>query len=172
MSILTRPTVVFAIVFACFAVLIPRIFLPLFRTKPSVPSNNFDDRKLSFKEKCTQSTISLRRFSTTTSGHVSKWQWRSDSTYTCSFQFILKTFSHSISFRVVHHICEVLIRIWECIILVQIINNSLLPIMAVQNRLLHLHYQCILSELVFSLFIPVVKYVTMKFEIDFYCQWI
>ncbi len=46
MSILTRPTVVFAIVFACFAVLIPRIFLPLFRTKTSAPSNNFDDRKL------------------------------------------------------------------------------------------------------------------------------
>ncbi len=50
MSILSRPTVVFAIVFACFAVLIPRIFLPLFRTKPSAPSNQFDDRKLFFKK--------------------------------------------------------------------------------------------------------------------------
>jgi len=48
MSLLTRPSVVFAIVFGCFAVLIPRIFLPLFRSKPSVPSPNFDDRKAYF----------------------------------------------------------------------------------------------------------------------------
>ncbi|UJR10403.1 hypothetical protein I4U23_014606 [Adineta vaga] len=43
MSFLTRPSVVFAIVFGCFAVLIPRIFIPLFRTKPSASSQNFDD---------------------------------------------------------------------------------------------------------------------------------
>jgi hypothetical protein len=48
MSLLTRPGVVFAIVFGCFAVLIPRIFLPLFRSKPPVPSPNFDDRKIIF----------------------------------------------------------------------------------------------------------------------------
>lgn len=45
MSLLTRPSVVFAIVFGCFAVLIPRVFLPLFRTKPQTPSHNFDDRR-------------------------------------------------------------------------------------------------------------------------------
>lgn len=43
MSLLTRPSVVFAIVVACFAVLIPRVFLPLFRTKP--PATQLDDRK-------------------------------------------------------------------------------------------------------------------------------
>jgi len=46
MSILTRPSVVLAIVFGCFAVLIPRVFLPLFRTKTSVPSHNYDNGKL------------------------------------------------------------------------------------------------------------------------------
>ncbi|CAF3389619.1 unnamed protein product [Rotaria sp. Silwood1] len=45
MSLLTRPSVVFAIVFGCFAVLVPRVFLPLFRSKPSVsPSHNVDER--------------------------------------------------------------------------------------------------------------------------------
>lgn len=44
MSILTRPSVVFAIVFCCFAVLIPRVFLPLFRSKPAVPTHNYDER--------------------------------------------------------------------------------------------------------------------------------
>lgn len=45
MSLLSRPSVVFAIVFACFAVLIPRVFLPLFRTKPATPANHVDDRE-------------------------------------------------------------------------------------------------------------------------------
>jgi hypothetical protein len=35
MSFFTRPSVVCAIIFGCFAVLIPRIFLPYFRPKPS-----------------------------------------------------------------------------------------------------------------------------------------
>ncbi|CAF0847975.1 unnamed protein product [Adineta ricciae] len=43
MSLLARPSVIFAIVFGCFAVLIPRIFLPLLRSKPSTPVHNFDD---------------------------------------------------------------------------------------------------------------------------------
>ena len=47
MSLFTRPSVVFAIVFGCFAVLIPRIFLPLFRSKPT-PSHHIDDRKYYF----------------------------------------------------------------------------------------------------------------------------
>ncbi|CAF0865644.1 unnamed protein product [Adineta ricciae] len=34
---LTRPSVVFAIVFGCFAVLIPRVFVPLFRPRQSAP---------------------------------------------------------------------------------------------------------------------------------------
>jgi hypothetical protein len=46
MSILARPTVVFAIVFCCFAVLVPRVFLPLFRSKTSTPSQNIDESKL------------------------------------------------------------------------------------------------------------------------------
>ncbi|UJR35556.1 hypothetical protein I4U23_028309 [Adineta vaga] len=37
MSLLARPSVVFAIVFGCFAVLIPRVFLPLFRSRQSAP---------------------------------------------------------------------------------------------------------------------------------------
>lgn len=46
MSLLTRPSVVFAIVFGCFAILIPRIFVPLFRSKPAqTPSYDFDERK-------------------------------------------------------------------------------------------------------------------------------
>lgn len=44
MSLLTRPSVIFAIVFGCFAVLVPRIFLPLIRSKPPVPTHNYDDR--------------------------------------------------------------------------------------------------------------------------------
>ncbi|CAF3314969.1 unnamed protein product [Rotaria socialis] len=44
MSLLTRPSVVFAIVFGCFAVLVPRIFLPLFRSKPAVSQlHDFDE---------------------------------------------------------------------------------------------------------------------------------
>ncbi|CAF1326549.1 unnamed protein product [Adineta steineri] len=43
MSLLTRPSVVFAIVFGCFAVLVPRVFIPLFRSKPSTPANQVDD---------------------------------------------------------------------------------------------------------------------------------
>jgi hypothetical protein len=46
MSLLARPTVVFAIVFGCFAVLIPRVFLPLFRSKSSASNPNMDDRML------------------------------------------------------------------------------------------------------------------------------
>ena len=41
MSFLIRPTVVFAIIFGCFAALIPRILFPLFRSKSSSsPSTN------------------------------------------------------------------------------------------------------------------------------------
>ncbi|CAF1359304.1 unnamed protein product [Adineta steineri] len=43
MSFLTRPSVAFAIVFGCFAVLVPRIFLPLLRSQSSVPSHNMND---------------------------------------------------------------------------------------------------------------------------------
>jgi hypothetical protein len=42
MSLLSRPSVVFGIVIGCFAVLIPRVFIPIFRSKPS---HNIDDRK-------------------------------------------------------------------------------------------------------------------------------
>jgi hypothetical protein len=46
MSLLSRPSVVFGIVIGCFAVLIPRVFIPIFRSKPSsLPSHNIDDRK-------------------------------------------------------------------------------------------------------------------------------
>ena len=45
MSMLTRPSVVFAIVFGCFAVLIPRVFVPLFRPRQSAPVHQQHDRK-------------------------------------------------------------------------------------------------------------------------------
>jgi len=44
MSLLSRPTVVFAIVVGCFAVLIPRVFLPFFRSKPTTSSQHFDEQ--------------------------------------------------------------------------------------------------------------------------------
>ncbi len=91
MSILTRPTVVFAIVFACFAVLIPRIFLPLFRTKTSGPGNNFDDRKLLLlllNGNALNQSLPLCRFSTTISSNVSSRKWRSNSTYSRLFNLV------------------------------------------------------------------------------------
>jgi hypothetical protein len=45
MSFFARPTVVGAILFGCFAVIIPRIFLPFFRPKPS---HHVDDREYSY----------------------------------------------------------------------------------------------------------------------------
>jgi hypothetical protein len=42
MSLFARPSVVCAIIFGCFAVLIPRIFLPLLRSKSS---HHIDDRE-------------------------------------------------------------------------------------------------------------------------------
>lgn len=48
MSLFARPSIAFAIVFGCFAVLVPRVFLPLFRPKPSPPSRHIDDRKYHF----------------------------------------------------------------------------------------------------------------------------
>jgi len=49
MSFLIRPTVVFAIIFGCFAALIPRILFPLFRSKSSSsPStNSYENFRLS-----------------------------------------------------------------------------------------------------------------------------
>lgn len=45
MSMLARPSVVFAIVFGCFAVLIPRVFVPLFRPRQSAPVHQQYERK-------------------------------------------------------------------------------------------------------------------------------
>jgi hypothetical protein len=45
MSLFTRPSIVCAIIFGCFAVLIPRVFLPFFRPRPS---HNIDDREYFF----------------------------------------------------------------------------------------------------------------------------
>ena len=48
MSILSRPSVVFAIVIGCFAVLVPKVFLPLLRGKPSTVDHQVNDRMYLF----------------------------------------------------------------------------------------------------------------------------
>jgi hypothetical protein len=62
MSVLTRPSVVFAIVFACFAVLIPKVFLPLFRPKPPTPSHHFDDRRFFSNSSTLKSSLLYKGF--------------------------------------------------------------------------------------------------------------
>jgi hypothetical protein len=48
MSLFARPSVTFAIVFGCFAVLVPRVFLPYFRPRASPPPHHIDDRQYYF----------------------------------------------------------------------------------------------------------------------------
>lgn len=71
MSILARPSVVFAIVFGCFAVLLPRIFIPLFRSKPATPAHNFDDRECSLAVKVTDNPAGAFRLPATTRSDAS-----------------------------------------------------------------------------------------------------
>jgi hypothetical protein len=110
MSILARPSVVFAIVFACFAVLIPKVFLPIFRSKPTAPShNNFDDRKLVIHS-------NIFNFFSKDFRRPHPAMARTDNGDTIEhipvgFIQYLKTFVNEFPFRVLHHICVVHIQV-------------------------------------------------------------
>ena len=140
MSFLARPTVVFAIVFGCFAVLIPRVFLPIFRSKSSTTAPNYDDRKLRFplspiSDLLINLSIDFRRppspvIRNDPADHVEQIPVR-------FFIWSRLMLSNSCRFRVLHRTCAELIQVCECTILALMDDNQQQPSRAVLNPSSH-----------------------------------